>query len=405
MNRKPKPIREVELDNKNFTLRVVLLAVCLTVAFVSIGVGINLLVNKQAGWQKVEVSNNETNCSSEFTLHYCFGQGEMSATEEYRSVSLLYSQACEEGYRFFYRDGELAKINAAPNQPVRVSAALYRALELIKAHNSRYLYLAPVYVEYDRVFLCENEAEAALYDPGRDSELAQWLAELAAYCADPSMIDLELLADNTVRLNVSEQYLTFAQEHEIGEFLDLGWLRNAFIADHIADTLLSAGFTRGYTASYDGFTRNLDSGSYEINVFDRRDGQINLPGTVSYQGPASVVYLRDYPMSAADRWHYFAFSDGRIVTAMADPADGLSKSALSDLLAYSYTESCAEIVLRIAPIYVKEAMEDRELTALAAEHIYTVWCDEYVLCYTQEDLSVALADPQTTPYTGKFVGP
>lgn len=403
MIRKPKPIREVELDNKNFTLRVILLAVCLTIAFVSIGVGINLLVNKQAGWQKVEISANEMNCSSEFTLQYCFGQGELSAAEEYRSVSLLYSQACEEGYRYFYRDGEFAGINAAPNQPVTVPDALYQALELIQTHGSRYIYLAPVYVEYNRVFLCENEAEAAVYDPARDPELAQWLAELAAFCADPSMINLELLGDNTVRLYVSEQYLDFSRAHEITEFLDFGWLRNAFIADHIADILLDAGYTRGYVASYDGFTRNLDSGSYRINVFDRRDNQVNLPGTVSYQGPASVVYLRDYPMSAADRWHYFAFSDGSIVTAMADPADGLNKSALSDLLAYSYTEGCSEVVLRTAPVYIKDTKENQELTALAADGIYTVWCDENILCYTQEGLEVSLADPEDTLYSTQLV--
>lgn len=405
MKRKLKPIREVELDNRNFTLRVILLAVCLVVAFVSIGVGISLLVNKQEGWQKVEVSTGEMNCSNEFTLQYCFGQGEMSATEEYRSVSRLYSQACQEGYRFFYREGELARINAAPNQSVGVSPALYRALELIRALDSRYAYLAPVYVEYDRVFLCENEAEAAMYDPGRDPELAQWLAQLAAYCADPSMIDLELLGGNTVRLYVSEQYLSFAREHEITEFLDLGWLRNAFIADHIADTLAEAGFTRGYTASYDGFTRNLDPGSYRLNIFHRQADQIDLPGVISYNGPASVVSLRDYPMSAADRWHYFSFSDGRIVTAMADPADGLNKSALSDLVAYSYTESCAEVALRIAPIYIRDSFSEETLTALTADGIYAVWCEDQVLCHTQEDLSVELTADAATPYTVRFVTP
>lgn len=403
MARKLKPIREVALENKNFKLRVVLLAVCLVVAFVSIGVGISMLVNKQAGWQRVEIAANETNCSSEFTLQYCFGQGELSATEEYRSVSQLYSQACEEGYRYFYTEGELAQINAAPNQAVAVSQPLYRALEQIQEANSRYLYLAPVYVEYNRVFLCETEAEASRYDPSQDPELAKWLAELAAYSADPKMVNLELLGDNTVKLFVSAEYLAFAQEYEITEFLDFGWMRNAFIADHIADTLADAGFTRGYTASYDGFTRNLDPGSYDQNIFHRQENEIHRPAVISYTGPAAVVFLRDYPMSAADRWHHFAFSDGHVVTSMADPADGSNKSALPELVAYGNGKTCAEILLQLAPVYISDTLDRDGLIALAQQGIHSVWCEEQVLLYTQKELTVTLTADGENPYSVSFV--
>lgn len=392
MARKLKPVREVELENKNVKLRIVLLVICLTIAFVCIGVGVSTLVTKQTGWQKVEISANETNCSEDFTLQYCFGQGELSATEEYRGVSLLYSQACQQAYKSFYSDGDLKRINAAPNESVTVSQPLYRALEQVEQYGSRYLYLAPVYVEYNRVFLCENEVEASLYDPAADPEQQQWLAQLAAYGNDPQSVRVELLGDNKVKLVISQAYLAFAQEYEITEFLDFGWLRNAFIADYIADELVTAGYDRGYIASYDGFTRNLDPGSYTQNLFHRQGNDIYLPATVSYSGPAAVVYLRSYPMSAADRWHYFTFSDGHVVSAMVDPADGANKNALSEMIAYGQEKGCAEIALQLAPVFIADTLDRQKLMTLADNGIHSVFVEDQIIFRTQQTLTVTVTE-------------
>lgn len=393
MARKLKPIREVELENKNIKLRVTLLVISLAIAFVCIGVGVSMLVTKQTGWQKVEISASETNCSEEFTLQYCFGQGELSATEEYRGVSLLYSQVCQQAYKSFYKDGELKQLNAAPNESITVSQPLYRALQQVEQYGSRYLYLAPVYVEYNRVFLCENEAEASRYDPAADPEQQNWLAELAAYGNNPQSVRVELLGDNTVKLVVSEAYLAFAEEYEITEFLDFGWLRNAFIADYIADELVSVGYDNGYIASYDGFTRNLNAVSYTQNLFHREGNDILLPATMSHNGPAGVVYLRSYPLSAADRWHYFVFADGHVVSAMADPTDGANKSALPELLAYGKGKSCAEIALQVAPVFITESLDRQALSALADSGIHSVFMEQQTVFHTQQALSITIAEP------------
>lgn len=392
MIRKLKPFREVQLESKNFKLRVILLVVCLVIAFVSIGFGIKMLVTKQSGWQKVEVSASEINCGEEFTLQYCFGQGQMSATEEYRAVTLAYSQACQQAYKSFYKEGELKQLSAAPNESVTVSQPLYWALEQVEQYDSRYLYLAPVYVEYNRVFLCESEVEASQYDPSADSEQQQWLAQLAAYANDPQAIRVELLGENTVKLVVSEDYLNFAKTHEITEFLDFGWLRNAFIADYIAEELIAAGYDRGYIASYDGFARNMDSGNYTQNLFHREGNDILLPATVSYNGPAGVVYLRSYPMSAADRWHYFVFADGHVVSDMADPADGTNKNALPELLACGQGKGCAEIALQLAPVFIAEKLDRQMLITLADAGIYSVFVEDKTVFHTQQALTVTIVE-------------
>ena len=90
-------------------------------------------------------------------------------------------------------------------------------------------------------------------------------------------------------------------------------MKNAFIADYLADTLEAEGFTSGYLSSYDGFTRNLDRrrNEYAFNLFDRQGSDVNLPAKMRYTAPLSIVFLRDYPMGEQDKWHYYAFRENR----------------------------------------------------------------------------------------------
>lgn len=392
MARPLRPPKEIEVEQKNVKLRVILLIVCISVAVVSLGYGISLLVNRQTGWQTVEISSNETNCAADFNLQYYLEDAD--ATAQYRQLNQLYSQACVDAYELFNTDGALAAVNVAPNTDVKVDPALYKALEQVQMSGNRCIYLAPVYVEYNRVFICDNEAEAAVYDPARDSEKAKELSQLAAWCNDPAMVDLQLKGDNTVCLKLAGEYHAYAQEYELDTFLDFGWLKNAFIADYIAGILVENGFVSGYLTSYDGFTRNLDTSgqSYRLNIFDCTNDGINKPGVMEYTGPMAIVVLRDYPLNERDRWKYFAFSDGEIVTAYVDPVDGMSKSAIRDLTTYSQEVGCAQIALEVADIYLADTFQPEKLQMLADQNIYAVWCQDKNVYRTQSDLLLGLTD-------------
>jgi len=370
MNRSARPPKKIEVESGNLRLRVVLLAVCLLLAVIFITRGLTQLFSKETGWQQVEISTKEVNCSTDFTLNYDFGRAGITASAEYRQISALYTEACVECYRFFHREGELS--NIVPNETVTVSEPLYNALEMIQKAGNRSLYLAPVYAEYDRIFLCETEAEAALYDPARDPDLAAYVAKTAAFCSDPDMIDLEL-SDGSVCLRISDEYLAYAEENGIEEFIDFGWMKNAFIADHMADKLAEGGFTNGYIASFDGFTRNLDDSGrkYSQNIFARQEHLVDMPAVMEYEGPMSIVFLRDHPMGEADRWHYFAFSDGKIASVYLDPADGLPKASVSDLVVCSAEKSCAALVLEAAPLWLTEELDEQALGSL--DSVSAVW--------------------------------
>lgn len=398
-----RPVKRIEVEHVNWKLRIVLVILAVVIAVAAFSYGINSILDRNSGWQAVEAYVDGVDCSSDFVLQYDFGSTGATATVEYKAVSALYTTALEEAYQAFYPSGGLAAINANPNTVVETDPVLYRALELIQSAGNRCLYLGPVYDEYDRIFLHENEVEAARYDPGQDEEIAAYVSQSAAYANDPSHINLELLSENRVRLNLSEEYLAYAKENGIEEFLDFGWMTNAFFVDHIAETLVENGYTMGHISSYDGFTRNLDKRdfSYSLNLFDRLDNTIHQPAVMNYTGPMSIVSLRNYPMTDADRWHYFSFANGRIATAFIDPEDGMSKSSTDNLVAYSESAGCTEILLEIAPIFLADELDEVALDNLSEQQmqIQTVWFEDTQLKCTQESLMLAATeDAETAGY-------
>lgn len=395
-----RPVQKIELSANHPVLRIVLIAVLLVIAAVALSSALMGLLNTEPGWQVIEVASDQRNCSSEFTLNYDLTGTGSSASAIRKELTSLYTEATVNAYRIFTADeafdgvGNVRAVNDRLNEDVVVDAALYEVFRQIQEAGNRCLYLAPVYVEYDRIFSCDSEEEAAQYDPAQEPELMDYIRQAAAYANDPEMIDLELLGDNTVRLRVSEEYLAFAEECGLNTLVDFHWMKNAFIADYIAGILLDHGYTSGYLASYDGFTRNLDERGqiYNLNLFDRRDNTIYRPGTMSYSGPLSIVSLRNYPMSDMDKWNYYSFSNGRIVTVFIDPADGVSKSATDNLVSYAVEAGCGQILLRMIPAFLADEFSEETISAMASDGIWSVWGEGNVLCYNDPALNLTLSE-------------
>lgn len=390
-----KPVTRIELSESNIKLRWILIVVLLAIGAVSIMVGLTSMLNTEPGWQTVEVSAKETNCGGDFILQYDFSEAGTGATAQFKQLTQVYSDAAVRAYRLFssevLEEGlyNVAYLNAHVNEPVRVEKELNEALSLAAGYGSRQVFTAPAVVEYNRVFLCETPEEAALYVPAKDAETAAWLAELGAFLSDPEMIRLELIGEEQVQLTVSEEYLAFAEENEIDILFDFGWMKNAFIADYLASVLIENGFTCGYLASFDGFTRNLDTRGtqYGFNLFDRKDSGVYLPAVMQYTGPRSIVFLRDYPMDEQDRWHYYAFENGEIVSVLLNPEDGMPLSAAANLVGYGEF-SCGEILLKMEPLFIADSLDTAALKALAEEDVYSIWFEEWEMRYNDAALTL-----------------
>ena len=393
-----RPVTRIELSEQNIKTRTILLVVFLSIGIVALVIGLFQFVNVEPGWHEIQVNSDQPNCGSEFTLMCDFSDYGGSATEANRQLIRLYTQATEDAFRIFSPDVEdpgqknLQYLNSHPNEVVSVDPVLYEAFALLEQYGNRSVYLAPVYDEYQRIFLCENPQEAALYDPAYNVELVPYITQAAAYANDPEMIRVELLGENRVKLTVSESYLAFIREYEIDTLADFSWMRNAFTADYIARVLQEQGFTCGYIASFDGFTRNLDQRQreYSINVFHRQDTDIFIPAQLCYSGAMSLVVLRDFPLSQEDRWHYFTYESGDTTTIHLDSTDGRSKASIDSLTCYSSQTGCSEILLQMIPVYIAENFQTEPLGLLAQQQIYSLWCDATSVCHNDPDARLTL---------------
>lgn len=383
------------------------------VAVTAFATGINSLFTTEPGWQEIEVdSAYETNCGNEFVFMYYLGASGTDATVENKALKIVYSDACIMAHKLFHNKElfedviNIAYINQHPNEVIEVDSGLYEAFKVLDAYDNRNLYMAPVYNQYDEIFYCEDDSQLVNFDPKLNEEVAADYAEIAVYANNPEMIDVQLLGDNKVQLYVSEEYLAYASENYITDYIDFFWMKNAFITDYLAEELISRGYTMGTISSYDGFSRSLDSSenSYSFNIYDRVDLTIYQAAIMQYNGTQSLVYFRDYMMSELDWMHYYALSNGEVRNSYVDIADGVSKAATDSFYAYGKDMSCAEVLMQALPVYVAEELSVEAVAQLAEAGVYSVYCEDGVIKYNDASLVLTeVLEQESVKYTTELV--
>ena len=94
-----------------------------------------------------------------------------------------------------------------------------------------------------------------------------------------------------------------------------------------------------------------------------------------------------------------------MLAAYLDVADGLQRTAADELIVYSETASCGELALKLAPIYVAETLDTAALTALAGEGVFSVWCEDETVLYTDPDALLSdFYEAGGVTYTGRYAG-
>ncbi len=392
---RPKPVEKVELSEKHVKLRFVLVILLAAIGAAAIAIGVSSLFHPDAGWREIEAKTQGINCGADFDFLYELGVDGASPSEESRAVSQIYSSAAEKAYQLFTDDESfegvcnIRYINQHPNEKIQVDQALYQAFSQLKDAGNRSVFLAPIYGRYESMFFSEDDFQAAMYDPFQDEETAAECAVIAAYAGDREAVDLELLGENNIRLKVSKEYLSYAKENGIESFIDFFWMKNAFIADYLAEALISAGYTHGCLSSFDGFIRNLDAREipYSLQIYDRVGGNVYPAGTLNYAGPAGIVYLRNYGISERDAQRFYEFGDGQIRTPYADVADGLCKSACGDLACYARDRGCAAVLLDMIPVYLADSLDPGKLDSLEGSGVFSIYCENNVIHYNDPQAS------------------
>ena len=408
----PKLLK-VEVSEKNVRLRVVLVVLLLAAGLSLLAYWFYSLITKEPGWYTVELTEGPVELNDEFIFNYRLEGDKRSAADEYKAVSTLYAAELGRVHRLLdvYRGYEnivnLYTLNQYPGEIFEVDPLLYQAFELTERMGSRIPYMAPVFSVYRHLFGSQNDVEAALCDPHTDEETRVYLEEVMAYATNPDMIRVELLGENRISLAVSEAYRAFARENGITDLVDFGWLTNAFIVDHVAEVMIERGFTAGNMTSYDGYTRNFDASGeyYGFNIFDRDEKNVYPAAVAQYQGYISMVFLRDYPLSEQDMAVFYAYADGRYVHRYADLTTGVSKSAMHNLVSYSYDGGCAEVAIRMADVFMADEVDEGKLKAMGRDQIYSVWSVDRTVRYNDGGLALRdLYENDGVTYRGEYCG-
>lgn len=385
----PKPPQKIELSDKNKRLRITAVCVFVVIAAAAFAFGALNMTAPNADWS---VITSDIIGSGEFAFNYNFGNGGMSARAAQREITALYNESLSQCRMLFSADEgydnviNIRTINANPNSELRIEPTLYQALEQIVRDDSRILYLQPIYSIYSGIFGCSADSMLADFDPLLNPEIKQEFAQTAKFALDCGSVELQLLGDNKVRLFVSEEYLEYAAEAGITDFIGFTRLRNAFTVDYIAEKMKERGFTNGIIASYDGFTVNLDDSEsgYTLNIFDRRGSTVYHAAEMNYSGSMAIVSLRDYPFNSLDDLRFYETESGEIRTPYIG-FDGISKSSVSSLTCFSREKTCAEIALRAEEIFIADALDELKLKRMENDGIHYVFCEDLeVICSDSE---------------------
>lgn len=393
-----KPVQQIGLSDRHPRRRLLIVIALLLVAAIAIGSGIMGLLSGKTGWQTIEGSGAEISCSGEFILQY-----RSETRSEYRAVSRLWSEITADAWKLFCvqerYDGVVnpAMLNQNPNTVFTVDAALYRALERVVASDNRTPFLGILHGYYESLVASQNDTEADRYDPFTNDELRAYYATVASYARDAESVRLEFPGENQVCLFVSPAYLAWAESESLDCFFDFGWMKNAFVADYLAERLIEAGYTAGTLTSLDGFTRTLSTASFGAPIYDEEGTTACRAGSFSYTGPIAMADLRAFGVNAMEDARFYVNGKGETRSLYIDPADGLCRTSTDTLIVYAKEKSCAELVLCAGSLFVSAEFDrDALLNEARSGGWNAIWCGEREIYYTEPGLLFADLDADET---------
>lgn len=395
-NQSSKPVENVEISTSHVGLRIVAVVLLVLVAATAFVYGLNGLFSGTDGWQQIEADVDDLSAATELTFMYDIGAGSESATTERKAIVVIYSDACETAYQLFTPDNEYEYvfnvwyINNHPNEEIQVEEALYSALEMMIENGGRELYLAPIYAEYESLCFSDEDWQAEEFDPLYNDVEAEYFEEVLGFISTDEHVSLELLGDNTVRLSVSDEYLEYASEMGITSFIDFSWTTNAFIVDYVADVMIENGYTAGLIGSNDGFTRNLGGCDdlFTYTLYSKQGNTVYSVADLYYEGTCSFVYAHSYALTSDDTYSYYTYESGDTRTPYISTTDGLSKAATDDLVLYSATSPCANLVLDLIDVYIADELDETKLESLVSDGVYAIYYDGFTVMHTEDEAMI-----------------
>lgn len=388
----PKPVTKIELSDKHPRLRMFIVVTLIAIATAAIVYGTVNYFHSASGWQSISIkSGTDTTIAGEFDFEYLLGEGKSASYVERRKLIEIYSEAMLAADRIYDSENEfegianLCYLNQHVNEAVSVDSELYDALKILTENDVRAIFLAPLYRDYRSLFLSNNDEEAKQIDPTYDSEQADYATKICGFAKSADDISLEFGDNNKVTLKVSSEYMQYLNAVGIKCYVDMVWLKNAFVIDYVSDKLIEEGFVLGHIASYDGYFRNLDnSGSkYAYQILNRYNNVITPAADMIYDRAMAFVTFRNYPANSGDGMRFYIYEDNTIVTPYISGETGLCQSAINDLTLYSSEVGCVPLAIAASKAYIAENFDAERIT-----YNY-IFCEERVIKCNDKNVNIS----------------
>ncbi len=360
----PKPVEKIELNEKNVKLRFIIFIISIVALIVSAIFIVVGTVKKDSGWTEVLASpKTDINSDDDFYLYYRLGTSGNNVNAELKGLSDTYTTYLEKSYILLneYKEYDnyknLAYINNHPNEEVEVDEFLYNSIKEILKENNRLLYSGLLVEYYDSLILADSYDTALKLNPYKNEDKKLIVNELANYINDSNLINLELKDNYKIKLNVSDELLSFAEDNEYSLFLSFSYLKNAFIIDYVSDALIKNNYIYGNLSSYDGYFKNLNNDNnllYDFNIIDINGKAPQVLGAFRTNKQVSIVSFRDFKYYVNDLTRYYEFEDSKTINYYIDLKTGMPKASKTAIVGYDYNDSCVNIALKLSKIFIND---------------------------------------------------
>lgn len=334
-------MKNIEVSDKHIGLKVVLFIVFLVIAVSAFSYGVSLIGKKESGYQTISANSSSSSDANDAAMfakeisfsHYFEGSSN-SIKKEVRTLQKAYSSILLDVCRQLDAENtyegavSIGALNSNLGIAVSVSPQLYAVLKdaysrTLEKKNFN-MFAGALYSEWKSILILEDASE---FDPLNNEYMAYRIGEIAREVSDLSNFSLEFLDDSTcsVRFSVSEHYLDFSSEFELGSVvLDLNLMTNAYKLSLLAQELEGLGYKNGYLVSNNGPVVTLSEifeqsfVLYGIENEDPLSSNIVERGTVSVSGASSKVYMSAFAFGS----YYNATVDGYLRHLFFDTRTG-----------------------------------------------------------------------------------
>ena len=381
--------------------RIIAFLIAVGIAIASFTIGIMQYAHRETGYYEVGYSNAanaEVYDSGVHLLYYAEG-GSSFIRQHLNEVQRVFSDDLLQYYRLLSAEktyeglNNIAALNAAPEQALKVDAVLYAVLKDAYARHEMqegyHLFSGVLHTEWQSMRYLEEPEQT---DPLLNDDEAEFLKVLTSQLARKEQFSLEFDDNNsTVTLHISEEYRNWTEQNEIeAPVLDLNLLHDAYLLQLVAMQMTAQGYTDGYLYTESGISISLGKqGNMEYSLYAVGESGVETIAVTALQQPAAFCSFT-VVSPTEERYGYYKIElEGK--PYYRHPYVNVKNGSFSNVLMTAALGGTSEQAVDLA--YVMLVLNSLESAEAVAEYVSAL-PQEIISVYTLQN------DTERILYTG-----